>query len=46
MTAPDVEEKKLWTADKPYPQWPFGTVNPEELAKWDAINNPVEEALI
>ena len=42
----DVDEKKFWTADQPYRQWPFGTVDPKELAKWDAKNNPVEEALL
>ena len=42
----DVDEKKFWAADQPYPQWPFGTVDPKELAKWDAKNNPVEEALV
>lgn len=28
------ENKSEWTADMPYPVWPFGTVNPKELAKW------------
>lgn len=29
-----INSKKHWNASLPYPVWPFGTVDPKELAKW------------
>jgi hypothetical protein len=41
-----------WNASLPYPAWPFGEVDPKELAKWGrkhekkhATPDDVEEAL-
>ena len=47
----ETDSKKHWNASLPYPVWPFGTVNPKELAKWgrkhkheSATIDDVEEA--
>ena len=47
------ECKTHWNASLPYPAWPFGTVNPKELAKWgkrnlssDKQQDSYEEALM
>lgn len=41
MTAEELRKRKAaWTADQPYPLWPFGTVDPRELAKWHKQNKP------
>ena len=48
----EMDLKKQWNASLPYPVWPFGTVDPKELAKWGRKNAPksatiddMEEAL-
>ena len=46
------DSKMRWNASLPYPAWPFGEVDPKELAKWGrkhekkhATPDNVEEAL-
>ena len=39
------ELKKEWNASLPYPSWPFGVVDPKELAKWSRRNKIKDDAL-
>jgi hypothetical protein len=50
-TSSEMHQKKQWNASLPYPTWPFGTVDPKELAKWSRRNKAAtteeyEEALL
>lgn len=36
----EIESKSQWNASMPYPLWPFGTVDPKELAKWGRKHAP------